>query len=843
MELTSRFQKNGFPQRKVSSADESTPHHLECKLPHLPDFRPRSPDNDIPPSLTQHILTALHTPFSAHDEQRLCELLKASNHLGSFQLVRFRDFFRELLASNRLSNWGGRAVTNALSLGETFVAALPDSSPSLDLTTTHCAAVHFQHDPRAFGTFLSKYNQIQRAEPFTRFAVAFRSLIRHGAAAGEDILTVTDHFRNLIEDPRIQTSEREHNLLSYFRGLIWRDWDFVGSLVLLEDTLEHQKNVDQALRLCALSATAGRADSRPFWQRRSQTHVPAAVDFLAREKASDRELALATLLYHRAENAQEENVGIDAWALRLFTLLEVCRFTAPRGPEKIFSKVEDAILSGTDPSGLINLLTVNQLRSQDHRTSQKAIEGLIGAGTLKEFQLKLELLRSVYNADVPPYPMERAKDFEPSPLLERQNEIFKEAMNAFSIFRQARYAIDRMAPELRPSQGEHPGLLLRFAAEIGDVSRVYCEEGGYPGNGIVLSKIRATNVFEVDTKRGSDPYHHYLRTKGWTQAGIDDFLASRIMLTDELIVVSAPQSPRYTFRGDALSAVFFREGPGNTSGSQCFLVPTSIIDAKLQGCTFDFWDTPIASRGLHDLSKRGFYPEAFELEARQQQLPFFDIGSPTNIGGFSNSRPTLPKDSELANTMLNAFFGLQDKDPWGNPKKAHLIKHRDLFDQHLQLHAEIAPLVSGYSSIFAVFSDRYCAFKRGDTPDNSQLDVGLISELTPLPAGMVMLEEAYRHHCYLRAESAPKELFPTIRFFQRDKLHLGPVSNFELDTSTMQLTVADGPVQLPILEKQKLTEVDDTVVRALCVSAEALHAWQLYVRPHLGGLVPYLCFD
>jgi hypothetical protein len=818
----------------------------QTPLPSNSDLQgPLTPTSDIADEArsAHRLVKSLHLAFTPAQEAQLGQLLGVAGHLGPFQLERATKFLRTLVSSNGLSNWGNNAVATALELTETFIRALPDSTPLLDLTTTSCAALHFQHASHSFGAFLSKYNQIQRTQNFSEFTVAFRALTRHGCASGEDVLAVADRFKSLIDDPRINSTERQQNLLTYFRGLIWKGWDFVASLILLEDALDKQRNVDQTLRLSALSSTAGRADSRPFWARRPQSHVPAAVEFLAMHKVSDSELGLATLLYHRTRATQGDHAEVDATALRLFTLFEVCRYTEPASPVKLFAKVEDAILSGDNPANLIHLLTINQLRSQDNRTTQKAIEALIGAGSFKEFGERVELLRSVYKADVPAYPRNELPQPETLPLLEQQNTIFKEAMNAFAIYRQARASIGLMSTELRPSHADHPGLLVQFATEIANVSRVFCEDGAYPGSGIVISKIRPENVFELDPKRPSDPYHRYLQTKGWSQEGINDFLASKILLTDELMVISMPSCTRYAFRGEPLSAVFFRQSPSNTSGSQCLLVPTSLIDAKLHGCTFDFWDRPISSPGLPDLSKRGFYPEAFELEARDRSLPFFDIGSPTNIGGFSNARPKLPQSSEVPTVTLNNLFGLGDRDPWGNRKKSSLMNDREAFDKHLQLHKDIAPLVAGYSRTFAIFADRYCAFKRGDTPDNSRLDVGIISDEPPLPAGTVMLAEAYRYHCHLRAASASRAHFPTIRFFQRDRLHLGALSHFELDTYTMQLTVADGAIQLPTLDKTRLHEVDDSVVRSLCVSPGALNAWQLYVRPHLGGVVPFVCFD
>jgi hypothetical protein len=778
--------------------------------------------------------------FSRSEHKCLSEYLARAIRLG--KLSHYQEFVAGLLSENRLSNWNKEGTSTALSLSSVFLAALPDLPESTEIKLLQNVAVEYQRNHKSFAQFIVSYSQLIKREGFSGDKQrSFRMLLNLGIGKLEDPLTFVTEFDRLLECPGIQSSSNHRDLISFFRGLILNDWDFINSIRMLADVMQSQKNPVYVLNLVALSSHAGNVQTRSISSSDRPAFIPPALDYLVLGETNVKELSIASRLY---DHARQHSYDPQSASMKLFAMFEISKFTNIRSSEIFYSKLEKSLLANKDPSQLFSILMTDLLRSTDSFTTRRAIENLISSRDLQSFQLELEKLRSIYNADVPDFTVQKSTDRSHGQnFLHEQTLIFKQAMNAFADFQQARCLISLIAPEIIPAPGDSPGLLAKFGLEVGDVDRFSCKDGDYPGSGIIIKNIKTENIFDLELNTHAGVFQRYLEVKGWSNDGIQDFLASRILIAAEMIIISVSKSPKYTYCGIELSAVFFGDGPGNVGRSQCFLVPTEIIETKLSGCCYSYWDSPDINLSADDLSTRDFSPEAFVISAKEAGLPVFDVGSPTNIGGFSNAGIKMPTNSAQLRSMINNMYGIRDLDPWGNLKKNHLFDKPEQFANHKNVHQPLSRIVSGFADVLNIFSDRYSAFKRGDTPDNSLKDAGYLNSNRDIAAGMLMVEDAYQHHCYLHQAKAKPQYFPKIRFYQKGSLQSGAVRGFELDSFDMKLTLSDQTIQLPTMMDRKSLEVNDDLISIFTTSADVVEAWQLYVRPHLTGLIPFRCFD
>lgn len=766
-------------------------------------------------------------------EKAFSEQTAKAELLEPWQKEIFKEFLENYLrASDSRKIKFSESVTEPL---ETLLRALPHYHSKVESGVLADAYSYYQGSAKQFSAFIDHHCKLSRDPNFTNLQIGLRVIVRVGIHSDEAPLQIIKAFSEILGSPGFGSLTDKNQFTEFLRGLALNNWSIVSSLITLHDALEVQSNKDLAMQLCALSTLEGYTPRRETF---GEALKPSVVDYLSLSSVPDSYLNLALTLYERADlDPLQKNIS----ASKLCLLLEVCAYNPNTNTENVIRKISNEIFHGRSIDDLADVMLRNIDKSADNTSTRRLIEKIIRQQDFEEIAKNIQLLRDLHNADVPyDIPLQKGQQN----YFKKQVCIFEQALECFDTFRRVRSFIDVIRAELRNFPDGHPGVMASFAHEMADVLKVHCSTGGYPGKGIDLSNLREENLFTADLDRPDDPLHRYLDEFECNLQTLRDFIGTRFVITDECIIIMGPSGARYKIGSEELCATFFADGPNNSGSNQCFLYPNKIISQMLSGTTHDFLDTAESCSGLEDLADKGMYPENLVIEARNQDRLFFDIGAATNIGGLSNSTGVFPLADHGFSWVLDSKLGLQDLDPWGNLKKMSLLRFPQLFEEHVSYHETLIGIIQKLGQSFKILENRYAAWKKGLTPDNSEKESGWISSIPAEHRHLRMLEFAYRWHIHLQSPEMANSGIENARleFLTLGKLHEGPMSQFYLDIKAMKLVLPDGEIQLPRISQQSQPDDVDALVEELCFSKKASDSWNTHVRPYLAQLMPTISF-
>ena len=723
-------------------------------------------------------------------------------------------------------------------LAEAFLQLAPDFVSDADLSVLPQIAYSCLGRVADFSKFLQSYGEVVRSEYYPYIKVAFRVATKYCLQNGESPLRVSEAFKDLLSLGVLSSEQDLQKFNSFVRGLLSNEWNVSPSILFLGDCLLRQTQRGAALALCAEVSTATKPTTSKHWERYFQNLVPTVLEFMMLGSMSNDEITCARQLVDRC---QKSNFDTSEAVNKLFAVYEACRLTGKSSTTAaVVKKVQHELSANRDPIPVLNQLGRGVALSFDNLSMRRLIERMIDSTELDAFRRELTILRESHRADVV------TECFSQTDLAlsnhGRQVEVFKQSLQTFSRLREIRSFLSSINGELRKLPDGHPSLLSRFAYETAEVSNLAChrEKGGQ--DGLLISQFHAHKLFDLDPSGENGALKRYTSVPGWSPTVICDFLNSRIVVTDSCVVLSSNGDARFSHNGVALSAVYIFGEQDNPSALQCYLVPTAIIDQKIEGCSYDFFELPGRVRELNCLERSGFYPEALAAAAESLNLPHYDVGAATCIGGLSNS--IIDSSSELPIFGSALVDPWAPKDAWGNILKSAVLDKAEPFSQHYKLHQELREILAAYNNVMLVLENRYSTWKKGNTPDISADERSWVDVLPGVNSGYKMLAEAFRWHLCLSGSDAPASSYPKLVFTQVGKASLGAVDNFSIDTRTMTLDLNGAEIQL--LAADFMSGIggrsEEQNLEQFCINSKAGEIWQLDVRPSLAGLMPVLKF-
>ncbi len=748
-----------------------------------------------------------------------------------------QDYFRISLNSARPTH----LATTALLSFERLIDALPhyysEARHSERIAAPPLADVclHYYDDAESFSKFIDQHLAISRTETYKDYSTAFRVLIRTGLHSHQSAVQIAKSFQELISSDSLQKLDQKSQLEEFLRGLVLNGWPIASSLMSIKDILDRNSNKDKAMELCAKSSLLGSpGDLGPLPECYSFIR-PAAVEFLSVDNVSSELLDLGLQLYGKIpQNPEQKNVS----ARKMFTLLEIISFNTKVEPASVLKKLRLAIAKGSNIDGFLDIMLRNTERSTENLQIRQLIEKLIRAENYDNVAATLEVLRNIHNADVPDSGAfrQRSKTY-----FEQQVEIFNQALECFDTFRRIRLFLSQIKSELRDFPDGHPGIFASFAAEMSEVSRIKC----LSGNALKMSNLRSDHLFFEDPNEPDSPLHRYTDELGCNEHDLREFILSSLIITDKNLITFGQDDDQYYLGNEQLCSIAFADTPENTGGNQCFLYPKEIIDQLLTGTSYDFLETPDERKNLKDLDESSLDPESLAARAYEFNRLFFDIGAATNIGGLSNSAGVFNLPASQLKWNLESVLGLQDLDPWGNPKKMSLLKLPKQFERHANYHQNLIGIIEQLGSTFMILENRYAAWKKGRTPDNSEKEGGWINQLSAENQHLRMLHFAYRWHIHLQSPDRDKLGINNARmyFTELSSPENGPVSDFWIDIDKMQLVLHGETIQLPTIHELDEHSDVDALAYKLCISEPVQSAWHNHVSPFWQQLMPTIDFN
>lgn len=305
----------------------------------------------------------------------------------------------------------------------------------------------------------------------------------------------------------------------------------------------------------------------------------------------------------------------------------------------------------------LHILEVKYLKSKDQNERNKIVQ-LIGRLSV---------------ADNVPYKLsspEARKCFE---------EVLKVRSRGFAIH----HGFSPLMYEFRRNPERMAPLLARFGSDIGNGAYYInaLNPNSMPGRGFQISGINREKTFVKDETK-TDPYQIYKDAWQYLAQDFDAIENTKFTFLRGAIAVSAPDDATHLIQVDEngrkvhYSYVVFND---HFSGSnfkhngteRIYLIPTEVLNKKLDGTLIDQNDFTGYNKGNSDINDRDFTLQGLKAEADKINAPILNLGSGTVFsGGLCNAFP-VGKKWFYPNELELGAIG-HTKDIWGVVHKSHV---------------------------------------------------------------------------------------------------------------------------------------------------------------------------
>ena len=458
---------------------------------------------------------------------------------------------------------------------------------------------------------------------------------------------------------------------------------------------------------------------------------------------------------------------------------------------------------------------------QDTELAWSYLEGL----RPEEDALKEAKLREHFRFDQLPFAMpapdqmhrKEAHDPRALKMFSELREIVQRARTIHAGFTAYQY-------EARQVPGSNvPSLLAQFARETAQHAwRLQVPAGVFPGPGVRFTGLDARKLFAQDPERPEDPFHLYRAAWSFARKELPKLASADFTFCRGLIAISGPQEDTKV-QGHRYTLVVYNDHYKNFRGDGAFLVPTEIFEEALRSINQNQ-----LARGI----------DCAALTAAELQQAGIRIGKPvlnllwaSNLAGLCNSFPPkfAPHFSWEEKVGSPIFF-----DKAGHAHKAALLntsqgrtppQREAALTPFRGLHDEVYATSRTLLNYYSLFRCGLAAFHKGETvagftgesflfPPDEQNSPQILIQFPRAGTfeGIYLPEEQQME---LNADSARmlKECYAWNRACRTGKISEAEAplllscptlddwpspSSFVLDTSTMQLTLHDSTVQLPV---------------------------------------------
>ncbi len=230
---------------------------------------------------------------------------------------------------------------------------------------------------------------------------------------------------------------------------------------------------------------------------------------------------------------------------------------------------------------------------------------------------------------------------EPNPDAVRVTEQSKELQNRLIVVHHGFSSL--LIEAKKPPTKEH-SLLVRFCADVALKAKAINakDNNSFPGKGVLISGIDLARVFAQDlTKENNDPFHVYKEAWPFYADDFDSLEKTHFMLTRGAIIVSSPGDESHIIDGVHYSLVIFNDHFHNKGVDVAVLVPTKVLQEKINGTTIPFDEL---SRGheieYEDINEKNLTLEGLIAASSEIGANVLNIGSGSCLaGGMCNADP------------------------------------------------------------------------------------------------------------------------------------------------------------------------------------------------------------
>lgn len=385
-----------------------------------------------------------------------------------------------------------------------------------------------------------------------------------------------------------------------------------------------------------------------------------------------------------------------------------------------------------------------------------------------------EVIKSITHSDNVPYPLEDETG-QVHPMAQRT---YDEAMEVYQRIFDIYHGFTSLTWDTKKPPTKEHSLLVRFGADVAssknDVRYINSSNPtAFPGNGFTISGINLAKVLTKDKEKeaeGRDPFEEYKISWPWAAKEFDDFAKTQIIFTRGFIAISCPKSSRYDLK-DRLSGqktnfslIIYNDHHHNDNEHVAFLVPTQVLEKKLEGIAVPFENYKGYSADLPDINNVRF--NYLNLVSQASLIPgnILNLGWGSNAGGgLCNAyRPRSQPfhEWEYESTRVVAGYDLPedyDQDIYRHRHKATILgryidKATKAWEKEMQplreAHWQVYNAHRGLHNRYDIFRLLFAMWHKGQTVVN--------------PNPYRMLEEVYKWHLGRKEEKYQRKDFPVL---------------------------------------------------------------------------------
>lgn len=260
---------------------------------------------------------------------------------------------------------------------------------------------------------------------------------------------------------------------------------------------------------------------------------------------------------------------------------------------------------------------------------------------------------------------------------------------------------ERMAP-----------LLARFGADIGNGAHYInsLDPNSMPGRGFQISGINREKTFIKDDT-STDPYQIYKDAWQYLAKDFDAIEDTKFTFLRGAIAVSAPEDNSHLIQVDSsgrkvhYSYVIFNDHFSgkdfkHTGTERVYLVPTEVLNKKLDGTLINYDNFTGYSKGIKDINDNDFTLAGLQTEASKIDAPVLDLGTGSVFaGGLCNAFP-VGKKWFYPNELALGNMG-HTKDIWGVVHKSHVSGRYDS-EMNILTDRLLIPFRQAHDEVYSV---------------------------------------------------------------------------------------------------------------------------------------------
>ncbi len=284
------------------------------------------------------------------------------------------------------------------------------------------------------------------------------------------------------------------------------------------------------------------------------------------------------------------------------------------------------------------------------------------------------------------------------------------------------YGFSALTFDCKRTPEKEPPLLAQFGNDVGKVSYINAKDISlFPGRGFEISDFNLNKIFVSDKENKSDPFHLYKTAWPWSKDIFNDFTKTRFIFTRGF-VAAINKDKKYTLDGTSYSYFVVNNHHHNKGCDVAYLVPTAILEKKLEKTQIPYKDYLGYSKEYKDINEAGLTIEDLIESSKKQGLQVLNLGWGSNFsGGLCNAYPLDSKPYFLWEKDLRDNH---TTDFWGRVHKSHMRGHYEInmskeLDKKLRplrkAHDNVYQITNNYQNLFDLFRLSMALWRKGLT--------------------------------------------------------------------------------------------------------------------------------